>query len=115
MAKSKKTKKAAGNKKLTGASLIAAATGNSFQMTVNVNFLDGIGQATVVLFRNGVLINMQSISMGGDIVFSDVQSGDALAVNGVCAGDAIVTINVPTNPPTPQTFQKIILGGYSIL
>jgi len=119
MAKGKKAKSGAAKsprrKNLTKTALVAKATATSFAMRVGIDFLNGLGQATAVLFRNGVLINMQSISMGGSILFSDVQSHDTLAVNGVCSGDAIIDINVPTNPATPQNFNKIILGGYSIL
>ena len=119
MAKGKKPKprlaKSTRRKKLTKTALVAKATPTSFSMRVGVDFLNGLGQATAVLFRNGVLINMQSISMSSTIVFSDVQSHDSLAINGVCAGDAVVNINVPTNPATPENFNKIILGGYSIL
>jgi|SRR5215203_3616649 len=119
MAKGKKPKsgsaKSPRRKNLTKTALVAKATSSSFAMRVDIDFLNGLGQATAVLFRNGVLINMQSISMGGSIPFSDVQSHDTVAVNGVCAGDAIISINIPTNPATPQNFSKIILGGYSIL
>jgi hypothetical protein len=117
MAKSKKAKPSAGvkRKKLTRSVLVAVASGTSFPVTVNITFIGGFGQATVVLFRNGLLINMQSVSLSADVHFADVESRDSIAVNGVCAGSATVTIDVSTNPATPESFTKIILGGYTIL
>jgi hypothetical protein len=121
MAKAKKSKAAAKSTspkktKLTKASLVASASATSLQADVEIIFTSGLGQATAVLFRNGVLINMQSISISGTIHFTDVQSRDSIAVNGVCAGDAVVTISIPTNPMTPEHFTAgIIMAGYTIL
>lgn len=122
MAKSKKTSAKSGKKNsgagnnFTEASLVAVAPAVSVPAAVQVSFTSGIGQLTAVLFRNGVLINMQSISTSGVIQFSHVQSRDSIAVNGVCAGNAVVTVSVPTNPATPENFsQQIIMSGYTIL
>jgi hypothetical protein len=101
--------------KFTKASFVAFSPGIVSSASVNVIFTSGIGQVTAVLFRNGVLINMQSISTEGDIHFSQAQSKDTISISGVCTGDAKITINVPTNPETPDTFSKeIIIGGYII-
>lgn len=107
-----KTKK---NRKFSKASLIAAASGFSVSADVNISFFSGLGQATAILFRNGVLINMQSISTSGTIHFQEVQSGDAIAVNGVCTGTADILLSVPSNPSTPEHFDAgIIITGYTI-
>lgn len=71
---------------------------------VIVVFTSGIGQLTASLFRNGLLINMQSVSVSGTIFFSDVQSDDMISINGICTGNASVTVNVKTSPATPQSF-----------
>jgi|SRR5687767_9250200 len=96
-------------------SLVASASGGPMPADVFIDFLSGLGQATAVLFRKGLLINMQSISTSGSIHFDDVQSRDSIAVNGVCTGSADVSITVPTNPITPERFSAgIIIGGYTI-
>jgi len=101
--------------KFTKASLVALSAA-AVPASVRVDFTSGIGQLTAVLFRHGVLINMQSISTSGVIQFSEVQSRDSISINGVCTGDALVTVSAPTNPPTPEKFSKqIILSGYTIL
>ena len=108
--------KSARSKPLTRAVLVATPAGTSFPVDIKIDFFSGLGQVTAVLFRNGVLINMQSISTSGRINFSDVQSGDTVAVNGVCAGTADITVSVPTNPSTPEHFAAgIIMTGYTIL
>lgn len=122
MAKSKKAavktakSKSVASNNFTTASLVALAPGVAAPAGIQVIFTSGIGQLTAVLFRKGVLINMQSISTSGVIHFSEVQSRDSIAVNGVCAGNAVITVNVPTNPATPEKFSKeIIMSGYTIL
>jgi hypothetical protein len=98
------------------ASLVALAPGVESAAGIQVDFTSGIGQLTAMLFRKGVLINMQSISTSGLINFSEVQSRDSISVNGICAGNAVVTVSVPTNPATPEKFSKqIIMSGYTIL
>jgi hypothetical protein len=83
----------------------AAAPGvASVTATVSITFTSGLGQATASLFRKGMLINMQSVSTSGTIVFSDTQSGDVISVNGICTGAATIAVNVPTTPGTPQNF-----------
>jgi hypothetical protein len=81
-----------------------AAGEDSGPATVHVDFKSGIGQITAFLVRGGLLINMQSIGTSGDIIFSDVRSGDSLSIDGVCAGNATINVSVPTNPKTPQDF-----------
>ena len=101
---------------LTKASLVAFSSVAPVSANIDVEFKSGLGQVTAVLFRRGVLINMQSISTSGAIHFSEVQRGDSIAINGVCAGDATIEINVPTNPESPERFHKeIIMTGYTIL
>src|SRR5215469_3690098 len=82
----------------------AAPDPTSVAATVSITFTSGLGQATAALFRKGMLINMQSVSTSGAIVFSDTQSGDAIAINGVCTGAASIVVSVPTTPGTPQNF-----------
>jgi hypothetical protein len=100
---------------LTANSLVAEEAPHSQQVDVTFTFTSGIGQATAVLFRKGVLINMQSISSSGVIRFSEVQSGDVISVNGVCTGTAAIAINTPTTPVSPEQFNKgLIIAGYLI-
>ena len=104
------------SKRLIKSSLFALASTESVSADVNVVFTSGIGQITASLFRNGVLINMQSISNSGSIHFAEVQSGDSISVNGVCTGTADITVSVSTNPVTPEHFNAgIIMSGYTIL
>lgn len=105
--KSKSKAKAGARKKkaaLMKNALVALPNINSTQANVNITFFSGIGQATISLFRQGILINMQSTSVSATIQFSDVQSGDIIVVNGVCTGNATVAIDVPTTPQTPTSF-----------
>lgn len=97
------------------ANLVAASAPTSAPARVGVTFFSGVGQITASLFRNGVLINMQSISSSGNINFSEVQSGDVISINGVCTGAADIAINRTTTPTTPEHFTAgIILSGYLI-
>lgn len=110
--------KSAGKKKTTLSikknALVAAATATSQPANINCTFTGGIGQVTATLFRKGAMINMQSISSSGVINFSDVQSGDAISVNGVCTGICEIRISIPTTPGTPKRFTKIILGVFRV-
>jgi hypothetical protein len=100
---------------LTASSLVATEAPHSQSVNVTFTFTSGIGQATAVLFRKGVLINMQSISKSGNVNFSEVQSGDVISVNGVCAGKAVVAINTPTTPVSPEQFTAgLIIAGYLV-
>lgn len=100
---------------LTANSLVAEEASHSQQVDVTFTFTGGIGQATTLLFRKGVLINMQSISSSGNIRFSEVQSGDAISINGVCTGKAVVAISTQTLPETPEQFDTgMIMTGYLI-
>jgi hypothetical protein len=102
-------------KGLTADSLVAAEAPHSQNVDVTFTFTNGIGQATAVLFRKGVLINMQSISKSGNVNFSEVQSGDVISVNGICAGKAVVAINTPTTPVSPEQFAAgLIIAGYLV-
>jgi hypothetical protein len=108
MAKASKKTKSAAKKQIPGLmkeALAALPTEASVPVDVNITFFSGIGQATISLFRKGILINMQSTSTSSNIHFSEVQSGDIIAVNGVCTGNATLTITgVSTSPPTPTNF-----------
>ena len=119
MAKSKKTpaKKAAKPPvaKITKNELVAAAAPHSQPADVQCTFTGGIGQITATLFRKGVMINMQSISSTGTIPFVEVQTGDAISINGVCSGKALIRISVTTTPETPQQFAAgIIFAAFLI-
>jgi hypothetical protein len=111
----KQIKKKESKKTFSTKSLVALIDGIAKPANIRVDFFSGIGQITAVLFRNGILINMQSISTDGDINFTDVQSRDTISINGVCAGSATIKISIPTNAPTPETFSKIITTGYTVL
>lgn len=98
--------------------IMASDASTSVAGSVSVTFNSGIGQITASLFRNGALINLQTISNDGSIFFSDIQSKDGISVNGVCTGTggADITVSVPTNPATPQHFNtEFIHGGYIVL
>ena len=100
---------------LTASSLVAESAAHSLQVNITFTFTGGIGQATSLLFRRGVLINMQSISSSGSVQFSEVQSGDSISVNGVCTGSAVIVLSTPTVPLSPQQFEAgIIITGYLI-
>jgi len=100
---------------LTASSLVAKEAPHSQPVDVTFTFSGGLGQATAVLFRRGVLINMQSVSNSGKINFSDVQTGDVIAVNGVCAGKAVVAVSTDTVPGTPEEFTAgLIIASYLI-
>jgi hypothetical protein len=44
-----------------------------------------------------------------------VQKGDAISINGVCTGKAVIAINTPTIPESPEQFNAgIIMTGYLI-
>ena len=102
--------------KFTRSCLVAVPADDEKTADIQVEFTSGIGQVTAALFRNGVLINMQSISKSGAIHFSDVQSRDSVSVNGICSGNASVTLTVPSDPATPEFFSKqVIMTGYTIL
>jgi hypothetical protein len=100
---------------LTANSLVAEEAPHSQSVDIVFTFTSGIAQATAVLFRKGILINMQSISKSGNVNFSEVQSGDVISVNGVCSAKAVVAINTPTTPATPEQFDAgLIIAGYLI-
>jgi hypothetical protein len=100
---------------LTTNSLVAEEAPHSQQVDVAFTFTSGRGQVTSLLFRKGVLINMQSLSSSGNIRFSEVQSGDAISINGVCTGKAVIAVNTPTIPASPQQFNaELILTGFFI-
>jgi len=86
--KKKPTRKKA--KPLIRSSLVARSSPLSTAADVDITFTSGLGQATASLFRQGILINMQSISMSDIIHFSEVQSGDVIVINGVCTGNVII-------------------------
>lgn len=101
---------------LAKAALVAVANTTSRPADVGAVFTVGLGQITATLFRKGVLINMQSISTSGNIHFSDVQTGDAISINGICAGKADITVSIATHPTTPEHFEAgLIMTGYVIV
>ena len=101
---------------LSRGALVAQPSAVSKAADISVTFKSGLGQITSSLFRNGVLINLQSISSSGSIHFSDVQSGDAVSINGVCTGTADISVSVPADPESPQHFEKgNIHIGFDIL
>jgi hypothetical protein len=100
---------------LTASALVAESAPHSQQVTITFTFTGGLGQVTSVLFRKGVLINMQSISSSGSIQFSEVQSGDSISINGICTGNAVIAVDTSTIPASPQQFNAgIIITGYLI-
>lgn len=100
---------------LTTNSLVAEEAPHSQQVDVTFTFTGGIGQATAVLFRKGVLINMQSISSSGVIPFSEVQTSDVISINGVCTGKGSVAIAATTLPVTPKQFKTgIFMANFLI-
>ncbi len=115
-AKTQRSREVKKVKRLSRSALVSAGPGASGAVDVEIIFKSGLGQATAALFRNGLLINMQSISTSDTIHFSDARPRDSISINGVCTGTADVIVSVPTNPPTPEHFDSgIILAGYTIL
>jgi hypothetical protein len=125
--KPKVTKKVSAKKKSTSrkpplkkvsvsrSSLVAISNATSQIGTINAVFKNGLGQITAILYRKGVEINKQTISQSGNIIFSDVQSGDAVAINGVCSGSASISIDLPASPDSPITFNaEHIFTGFTI-
>ncbi|NII29270.1 hypothetical protein HB364_29595 [Pseudoflavitalea sp. X16] len=117
-AKKKAAKKAAPGNAVNftppqGMALVALQP-NTVAATVKITFSSGVGKLTAFLSRNGTLINMQSITRSADIFFSDVKSGDGLALVGASAGSANIVITVPTSPNTPQTVSGPIHKSYII-
>ena len=96
--------------------MVANVDATSVPGTVGVTFNAGGGQITATLIRNGVLINLQTISSDGSIFFSDIQYRDGITINGVCtgAGGADIIISVPTTP-TPQHFVTGFIHGLYIV
>ena len=102
-------------REFTATSLVAAEAPHSLPVEITFAFTGGIGQATAILFRKAVMINMQSISNSGIIKFAEVQSRDSISINGVCTGKAVITVNTPTIPDNPQEFNaELILTGFLI-
>ncbi len=89
-------KKKAPVKKKAARSLSLAADNNS--LTISVEFRLGGGKVTATLFRNRVQIDEQTNRNGGTMTFNDARSGDELAIDGACAGNAILTTNRSTTP-----------------
>lgn len=104
MAKKKNVVKKAKSSSPTTLSLLPPVEAVSTPANINVVFTSGVGQVTCTLFRNGAMINMQSVSSTSTIFFSDVQSRDGISINGVCTGTATITMSVPTTPSTPKNF-----------
>ncbi len=71
---------------------------------INVLFTQGVGHLNAKLFRNGVALVSGSVSTSGTIHFVDVQKDDVISIDGVCTGSAKVSIDVPTSPATPVTY-----------
>lgn len=115
-AKDSKQRRTTKAKKISTKDLVARLARASVSTNIDINFTSGIGQATASLFRNGVLINLQSVSNSATIFLSDVQRGDSISINGVCTGNATVAVSVPTSPKTPENFAAgNINTGYDIL
>jgi len=110
-----KSEKTENSTPLLKSNLVAEASAASRNVNVEIVFLSGLGQVTVALFRNGVLINLQSVSNDSTVFLADVQSLDVISVNGICTGSADITISVTTRPPTPQHFPTgPIHAGYIV-
>jgi hypothetical protein len=107
------TKKA--TKKKSKMKILAAKTavssfldGELRPATVHVEFVNGLGTLTGTLFQNGTgsVIGHDSLNNSGNIVFNNAQSGDVIAINGLCTGSANISVDVATNPPTPVSFSE---------
>jgi hypothetical protein len=75
-------------------------------MTVNVNvvFMLGLGQLNSRLYRGNSVIATGSVSASGTITYNGAISTDLIEIDGMCSGNATVTISVPTTNPTPQNY-----------
>jgi hypothetical protein len=115
-ARGTKPRRTTSTKKISTKDLVARLSRASVSANIQITFTSGIGQATASLFRNGVLINLQSVSSSATIFLSDVQRGDTISINGVCTGNATIAVSVPTSPETPEHFAAgNINTGYDVL
>ena len=73
---------------------------------VKVTFKNGVGQLKIFLYRKGSLIASGEVNSSGRINFAEVQTDDIMVLNGTCAGDAKIEINVKTFPATPLGFTE---------
>jgi hypothetical protein len=86
--------------------------------TIAVTFTGGLGNLTATLFKNltGAIIGHDSLSASGSIIFNNANTGDAISINGVCTGKAVINIDVATDPPTPVKFTAGNINfGFDIL
>lgn len=73
---------------------------------MNVEFDMGIGHITATQYRDTAVIFKGSLNRGGTITFNDVESGDAISIDGVCSGTAKLEMDVRTNPATPRNYSN---------
>ncbi len=101
-------KKKAGNVKKTTSKKVFTATEKNISQaaTMNVEFRNGLGEIDAEQFREGQPMQKHNIKLSSDVIFRDIKAGDTIAVNGACAGRAKITLNIPTDPVTPETFNN---------
>lgn len=86
------------------------------QANVDVTFKNGLGTLVAKLFREGNKVDEGSVDITGRITFIDAKSGDAISINGACAGNTEIDIDVDTNPPTPKHFPEGNINfGFDVL
>ncbi len=79
-------------------------------------FFEGVATATVTLFRDGQIVDSQTVSDDGTLHFSDVRSRDTASVKGTCAGTGKITVSVDTRPASPTSLKAgKIIERYTIL
>jgi hypothetical protein len=113
--KAEKNKIETANTALLTATVAAAAVKAT---TVAVTFKEGLGNLTATLFKNltGAIIGHDSLSSSGNIIFNNANTGDAISINGVCTGKAVINIDVATDPVTPVKFSAGNINfGFDIL
>lgn len=112
-AKKTPAKKASPKAAPKGMALVALQP-RTVSATLNITFSSGIGKLTAFLSRNGTLINMQSITRSSDIFFSDVKTGDGLALVGTGTGTTKISFTATTSPTTPETITGPVHRSYIV-
>jgi hypothetical protein len=81
---------------------------------IQVTFSDGIGHLTIVHRRKGKTEAEVFITKSTRVTLNDVQKRDAIGLDGVCAGSALIAIDVKTKLPTPKVYHGDIIDGFIV-
>ena len=83
---------------------------------IQIVFTKGLGQLKAELFRNGVNIACQKITISGTLPIPAAMPGDIISIDGICTGTASMTIDLQTSPVTPVTYEAgSFFGNFIVL